>query len=80
MGPKNLATPSLFHIKPKAYAEEEEMSKDERRRSKLPEDVAKDNPILSKPRPLRIKRHATKGSLPEHPKGNHKGNETAIGE
>ena len=37
-----------FHVKPKAHAEEEEMSEDERRRSKLPGGVAKDNPVLSK--------------------------------
>ena len=39
-----------FHVKPKAHTEKEEMSEDERRRSKLPGDVAKDNPVLGKPR------------------------------
>ena len=56
------------------------MSEDEQKRFELPGDVAEGNPILSKPRSLRIKRHATKGSLPEHPKGDHKCNKTAIGE
>ena len=37
-----------FHIKPKTYAEKEEISKDERRRSKFPRDVAEDNPVLGK--------------------------------
>ena len=39
-----------FHIKPKTYAEKEEISKDERGRSKMPGDVAKDNSVLGKPR------------------------------
>ena len=39
-----------FHIKPKAHAEEEEMPEDEQRRSKLPGDVAEDNPVLGEPR------------------------------
>ena len=50
VGLKDLAKPSPFHIKPKVHAEEEEMSEDEQRRSKLPGDVAEDNPVLSKPR------------------------------
>ena len=47
---KEFGNPNPFHIKPKAHAEEEEMSEDERRRSKLPRDVAEDNLVLSKPR------------------------------
>ena len=39
-----------FHIKPKAHVEEEEMSEDERRRSKLLGDVVEDNPVFGKPR------------------------------
>ena len=49
-GAKEFGNPGPFHIKPKAHAEEEEMSKDERRRSKPPRDVAEDNPVLGKPR------------------------------
>ena len=49
-GAKEFGNPGSFHIKPKAYAEKEEMSEDERRRSKLPRDIAKDNPVLGKPR------------------------------
>ena len=45
-GAKGFGNPGPFHIKPKAHAKEEEMSKDERRRSKLPGDVAKDNSVL----------------------------------
>ena len=49
-GAKEFGHPGPFHVNPKAYAEEEEMSKDERRRSNLPGDVAEDNPVLGKPR------------------------------
>ena len=45
-GAEECGNPSPFHIKPKAHIEEEEMSEDEQRRSKLLEDVAKDNPVL----------------------------------
>ena len=49
-GAEGFGNPSAFHTKPKAYAEEEEMSEDEQRRSKLPGDVAEDNPVLGEPR------------------------------
>ena len=38
-GAEGCGNPSPFHIKPKAHAEEEEMSEDERRRSKLQTEV-----------------------------------------
>ena len=47
-GAKEFGNLGPFHVKPKAYAEKEEMSGDERRRSKLPGDVAEDNPVLGK--------------------------------
>ena len=46
-GAEGCGNPSPFHIKPKAHAEEEEMSENEQRRSKLLGDVAEDHPILS---------------------------------
>ena len=49
-GAKEFDNPGPFHIKPKAHAKEEEMSEDERRRSKLPGDVAENNPILGNSR------------------------------
>ena len=49
-GAKGFGNPDPFHIKPKAHAKEEEMSEDEQRRSKLPGDVAEDNPALGKSR------------------------------
>ena len=45
-----MGNPDPFHIKPKAHAEEKEMSEDEQRRSKLPGDVAEDNLVLGEPR------------------------------
>ena len=49
-GAKEFGNPDPFHIKHKAHVEEEEMSEDEQRMSKLPGDVAEDNPIIGKPR------------------------------
>ena len=49
-GVEEFGNPGPFHIKPKAHAKEEEMSEDEQRRSKLLRDVAKNNPVLGKPR------------------------------
>ena len=49
-GVKEFGNPSPLHIKPKAQIEEEEMFEDEQRRSKLPGNVAEDNPVLGKPR------------------------------
>ena len=69
MGPKNLATPAPFHIKPKAHAEEEEMFEDERRRSKLPGDVAEDNPVFGKPRSRKEKIARHQGQSPRASQG-----------
>ena len=63
-GAKEFGNPDPFHIKPKANAEEEEMSEDERRRSKLPGDIAEDNPVLSKPRSLKEKVTHHQGQSP----------------
>ena len=49
-GVKELSNPGPLHTEPKAHAEEEEMPKDEQRESKLPGDIAEDNPILDQPR------------------------------
>ena len=40
----------LFHIRPMAYAEEEEMPEYEQRESRLPRYTAEDNPILGRPK------------------------------
>ena len=63
-GAKELGDPGPFHIKPEAHAKEEEMSKDEQRRFKLPRYVAKDNPILSKPRSRKEKAARHQGQSP----------------
>ena len=58
-----------FHIKPKAHTEEEEMSEDERRRSKLPGDVAGDNPILGELRSRKEKAACHQGQSPKASQG-----------
>ena len=45
-GVKELNSPEPLHTGPKAYAEEEETPEDEQRESKLPKDIAEDNPAL----------------------------------
>ena len=47
-GVEGCGNPSPFHIKPKAHVEEEEMSEDKQRRSKLLGDVAKDHRVIGK--------------------------------
>ena len=49
-GAKGFGNLNPFHIKPKAHAKKEEMPEDEQRRSKLPGDIAEDNPVLGEPR------------------------------
>ena len=49
-GAKGSRDPGPFHIGPMAHAEEEEMSKDEQRESRLPGYIAEDNPILGRPK------------------------------
>ena len=49
-GVKEFGNPGPFYIKATAHTEKEEMSGDERRRSKLPKDVAEDNPVRGQPR------------------------------
>ena len=53
-----------FHIKSKAHAEEEEMSKDEQRRSKLLGDVVEDNPVLNELRSRKEKMAHYQGQPP----------------
>ena len=55
------------------------MSEDEQRRSKLLGDVAEDNPVEANQDRGREKRHVTKSSLLERPKGKHKRSGLAIG-
>ena len=49
-GAEGFGNPDPSHIKPKAHSEEEETSEDEQGRSKLPGDIAEDNPVLDQPR------------------------------
>ena len=61
--------PDPFHIRPKAHVEEEEMSEDKQRRSKLPGDVAEDNSVLDKPRSRKEKAARHKGQSPRPSQG-----------
>ena len=58
-GAKGIGDPGLFHTKPMAHAEKEEMSEDEQRKSRLPGYTVEDNPVLGKPR-------SRKGKVPHH--------------
>ena len=49
-GAKRSGDSSPFHIRPMAHTEEEEMSEDEQRESKLPGCTVEDNPVLGRPK------------------------------
>ena len=77
-GAKGPGDPGSFHIRPMAHAEEEEMLKDEQKESRLPGYTVEDDPVLGRPKSRRGKRHATRGSPLEHPKGSFEPSEPAI--
>ena len=68
-GAKNSRNLSLFHIKPKAHAKEEEMSEDKQRKSELPRDVAKDNFVLGKPKSRKEKAACHQRQFPRASQG-----------
>ena len=68
-GAKEFGNPGPFHIKPKAHAEKEEMFEDERRRSKLPGDIAEDNLVLGNPRSRKEKVACHQGQSPRASQG-----------
>ena len=49
-GVKELSSLDPLHTGPKAHVEEEETPEDEQRESKLPRDIAEDNPVLGQPK------------------------------
>ena len=55
MGLEDLAKPSPFHIKPKAYAEKEETFEGEQGRPKLLRGTVEDYPVLGQLRSLKGK-------------------------
>ena len=63
-GAKGFGNSGPFHIRPKVYAEEEEMSENKQRRSKLPRDIAEDNPVLGKPRSQKERAARHQGQSP----------------
>ena len=68
MGLKDLAKLGPFHIKPKAHVEEEEMSEDEQKESRLPGYTAEDDPVLGRPK-------SQKGKAPHHQKQSPRGSQ-----
>ena len=62
-GAKEFGNSGSFHIKPNAHAE------DEQRRSKLPGDVAEDNPVLGKSRSWKEKAARHQGQSPRASQG-----------
>ena len=54
-GAKGSRDSSPFHIEPKARAEDEEMSEDERKESRLPGYIADDDLVLGRPKSLKGK-------------------------
>ena len=48
-GAKGIGDPNPLHVKPMAHAEEEEMSEDEHRKSRLLGYIVEDNPVLGEP-------------------------------
>ena len=58
-GAKGFGDPGPFHIKLMAHSEEEEMSEDEQRKSRLPRHTVEDNLVLGEPR-------SRKGKAPRH--------------
>ena len=68
-GAKEFGNPGPFHIKPKAHAEEEKVSEDEQKRSKLPRDVIEDNLVLGKSRSRKEKVTRHQGQSPRASQG-----------
>ena len=64
-GAKGSGDPNPSYIKPKACAEEEEMSKNEQRESRLPGYTVEDNPVLGKPKSQKGKAPRCQGQSPQ---------------
>ena len=64
MGLKDLAKLGPFHIKPKAHVEEEEMSEDEQRGSRLPGYTTEDDPVLGRPKSQKGKNATSPEAIP----------------
>ena len=64
-GAKRFGDSGPFHIKAIAHAEEEEMSEDEQRKSRLPRYTAEDNPVLSRLRSQKGKASRHQGQSPK---------------
>ena len=67
------------HIKPKAHAEEEEVSEDEHRKSRLPGHTAEDIAVLGKPGSRKRKVPHHQGESPRASQGKPERNGPAVG-
>ena len=80
MGPKNLVTPAYFISSPRPMPRRKKRPRMNEEGSECQETLPRTILFSANRDHGRRKRHATKGSLPEHPKGKHRCNETAMGE
>ena len=69
----------LFHIKPKAHAEEEEMPEDEQRESKQPGYTIEDDLVLGRPKSRKGKVPCRQRQSPRASQGSSEPNRPAIG-
>ena len=77
-GAKGSKDSGPFYIKPKAHAEEEEMSDDERDNPDCQDILLRTTLSSTDQNHGRGKRHVTRGSPLEHPKGSSEPNGPAI--
>ena len=78
MGPKNLVTPAYFISSPRPMPRRKKRPRMNEEDPKCQETLLRTILFSANQDHGRRKRHATKGSLPERPKGKHKCKETAM--
>ena len=80
VGPKNLVTPAHFISSLRPMPKRKKCPRTNKEGSSCQETLPRTILFSATRDHGRRKRHGTKGSLPEHPKGKHKCNETVMGE
>ena len=80
MGPKNLVTPAYFISSPRPMPRRKKRPRMNEEGPECQETLPRTILFSANRDHGRRKRHATKCSLPERPKGKHGCNETAMGE
>ena len=79
MGSKNLATPAIFISSLRLTLRRKKCSRTNEEGLNCQETLPRTILFLANRDHGRRKRHTTKDSLPKHPKGKHKCNESAMG-